>query len=122
MLKQGYPAYTTSCAWIGYSDQQLQQVSVLYNASVQPVYSVVGHISFFYCDSCVSLKLCTDALKSGWTKFKVKVGADLEDDKRRCRLIRKMIGPSNALVSLFLSPLSNVRLLKNGIVNIFCVR
>ena len=54
-------------------------------------------------DSCVSLKLCTDALKSGWTKFKVKVGADLEDDIRRCRLIREMIGPSNTLVSL-LSP------------------
>uniref|UniRef100_A0A7N5ZSS8 Mitochondrial enolase superfamily member 1 n=1 Tax=Anabas testudineus TaxID=64144 RepID=A0A7N5ZSS8_ANATE len=67
MLKQGYPAYTTSCAWIGYSDQQLQQ-------------------------------LCTDALKSGWTKFKVKVGADVEDDKRRCRLIRQMIGPNNTLM------------------------
>uniref|UniRef100_A0A7N9AVN6 Mitochondrial enolase superfamily member 1 n=1 Tax=Mastacembelus armatus TaxID=205130 RepID=A0A7N9AVN6_9TELE len=67
MLKEGYPAYTTSCAWLGYSDQQLQQ-------------------------------LCTDALDNGWTKFKVKVGADLEDDKRRCRLIRQMIGPSNTLM------------------------
>uniref|UniRef100_A0A8D0AKB1 L-fuconate dehydratase n=1 Tax=Sander lucioperca TaxID=283035 RepID=A0A8D0AKB1_SANLU len=47
---------------------------------------------------CVFLKLCTDALKSGWTKFKVKVGADLEDDIRRCRLIRQMIGPSNTLM------------------------
>lgn len=27
MLREGYPAYTTSCAWLGYSDQQLQQVS-----------------------------------------------------------------------------------------------
>ncbi|KAA8580650.1 hypothetical protein FQN60_013608 [Etheostoma spectabile] len=52
MLKKGYPAYTTSCAWLGYSDQLLKQ-------------------------------LCTDALNSGWTKFKVKVGADLEDDIRR---------------------------------------
>ena len=26
MLKEGYPAYTTSCAWLGYSDQQLTQV------------------------------------------------------------------------------------------------
>ncbi|KAF0024916.1 hypothetical protein F2P81_021797 [Scophthalmus maximus] len=66
MLKEGYPAYTTSCAWLGYSDQQLKQ-------------------------------LCTDALKNGWTKFKVKVGADLEDDIRRCRLIRQMIGPNNTL-------------------------
>ena len=51
-------------------------------------------------DSCVFFKLCTDALKSGWTKFKVKVGADLQDDIRRCRLIRKMIGPENTLVML----------------------
>ncbi|TRY98442.1 hypothetical protein DNTS_017499 [Danionella cerebrum] len=26
MLKEGYPAYTTSCAWLGYSDQQLTQM------------------------------------------------------------------------------------------------
>lgn len=26
MLKEGYPAYTTSCAWLGYTDQQLTQV------------------------------------------------------------------------------------------------
>uniref|UniRef100_A0A3Q2FF81 Mitochondrial enolase superfamily member 1 n=1 Tax=Cyprinodon variegatus TaxID=28743 RepID=A0A3Q2FF81_CYPVA len=67
MLSHGYPAYTTSCAWLGYSDQQLKQ-------------------------------LCTDALQNGWTRFKVKVGADLEDDIRRCRLIRQMIGPSNTLM------------------------
>lgn len=67
MLKEGYPAYTTSCAWLGYPDRQLKQ-------------------------------LCTVALNSGWTKFKVKVGADLEDDKRRCRLIRQMIGPDNILM------------------------
>lgn len=54
--------------------------------------------------SACFLKLCTDALKSGWTKFKVKVGADLEDDIRRCRLIRQMIGPNNTLVRSFLSP------------------
>lgn len=45
-------------------------------------------------------KLCTDAIKDGWTKFKVKVGADLDDDIRRCSLIRQMIGPSNTLVRL----------------------
>lgn len=67
MLKSGYPAYTTSCAWLGYSDKQLQ-------------------------------KLCSDALKEGWTRFKVKVGADLQDDKRRCKLIRDMIGHDNQLM------------------------
>lgn len=29
MLKEGYPAYTTSCAWLGYPDEQLKQVSLL---------------------------------------------------------------------------------------------
>uniref|UniRef100_A0AAZ3PQA6 Mitochondrial enolase superfamily member 1 n=1 Tax=Oncorhynchus tshawytscha TaxID=74940 RepID=A0AAZ3PQA6_ONCTS len=67
MLKEGYPAYTTSCAWLGYSDQLLKQ-------------------------------LCTDALNDGWTKFKVKVGADLKDDIRRCSLIRQMIGAHNTLM------------------------
>ncbi|CAL8293601.1 unnamed protein product [Lota lota] len=67
MLKEGYPAYTTSCAWLGYSDQQLTQ-------------------------------LCTEALASGWSRFKVKVGADLEDDERRCRLIRQMIGLDKTLM------------------------
>ncbi|XP_074132275.1 mitochondrial enolase superfamily member 1 isoform X2 [Sminthopsis crassicaudata] len=67
MLECGYPAYTTSCAWLGYSDQQLKQ-------------------------------LCNEALKQGWTRFKVKVGADLEDDIRRCRVIRDIIGPEKVLM------------------------
>uniref|UniRef100_A0A8B9LXF1 Collectin subfamily member 12 n=1 Tax=Astyanax mexicanus TaxID=7994 RepID=A0A8B9LXF1_ASTMX len=67
MLKEGYPAYTTSCAWLGYSDEQLTE-------------------------------LCSAALAEGWTKFKVKVGADLQDDIRRCSLIRKMIGPEKTLM------------------------
>ncbi|XP_006634369.2 mitochondrial enolase superfamily member 1 [Lepisosteus oculatus] len=67
MLKEGYPAYTTSCAWIGYPDEQLKQ-------------------------------LCSKALSEGWTRFKVKVGADLNDDIRRCRLLREMIGPDKTLM------------------------
>ncbi|XP_045383855.1 mitochondrial enolase superfamily member 1 isoform X3 [Lemur catta] len=67
MLTGGYPAYTTSCAWLGYSDDTLKQ-------------------------------LCQEALKDGWTRFKVKVGADVQDDVRRCRLIRDMIGPEKTLM------------------------
>uniref|UniRef100_A0A5F9CE97 Mitochondrial enolase superfamily member 1 n=1 Tax=Oryctolagus cuniculus TaxID=9986 RepID=A0A5F9CE97_RABIT len=67
MLTHGYPAYTTSCAWLGYSDDTLKQ-------------------------------RCAEALKDGWTRFKVKVGADLQDDMRRCRLIRDMIGPEKTLM------------------------
>uniref|UniRef100_A0A2K5Y6P6 Enolase superfamily member 1 n=1 Tax=Mandrillus leucophaeus TaxID=9568 RepID=A0A2K5Y6P6_MANLE len=66
MLAQGYPAYTTSCAWLGYSDDTLKQ-------------------------------LCAQALKDGWTRFKLKVGADLQDDVRRCQIIRDMIGPEKTL-------------------------
>ncbi|MGH0152341.1 UNVERIFIED_CONTAM: hypothetical protein FKN15_022206, partial [Acipenser sinensis] len=43
-------------------------------------------------------KLCTKALEDGWTSFKVKVGADLPDDIRRCKLIREMIGTDNTLM------------------------
>ncbi|XP_065438131.1 mitochondrial enolase superfamily member 1 isoform X3 [Chrysemys picta bellii] len=43
-------------------------------------------------------ELCTEALKDGWTRFKVKVGANLPDDIRRCRLIREMIGPDKTLM------------------------
>uniref|UniRef100_A0A3B3ZFK8 Uncharacterized protein n=1 Tax=Periophthalmus magnuspinnatus TaxID=409849 RepID=A0A3B3ZFK8_9GOBI len=43
-------------------------------------------------------QLCTDALQSSWTKFKVEVGANLEDDKCHCHLIREMTGPENTLV------------------------
>lgn len=67
------------------------------------------------------LKLCTEALKSGWTQFKVKVGADLEDDIRRCRLIRQMIGPSNTLVRVFL-PGPLLFTLENSRLKCFCVR
>ncbi|XP_063087968.1 mitochondrial enolase superfamily member 1 isoform X9 [Cavia porcellus] len=42
--------------------------------------------------------LCAAALKDGWTRFKVKVGADLQDDMRRCRLIRDLIGPDRTLM------------------------
>lgn len=61
MERDGYPAYTTSAGWLGYTDEQLRE-------------------------------LCRDALAGGWTHFKIKVGADLEDDIRRCTIIREEIG------------------------------
>ncbi|KAM6278343.1 LOW QUALITY PROTEIN: mitochondrial enolase superfamily member 1 [Spheniscus humboldti] len=41
-------------------------------------------------------QLCT-ALREGWTTFKVKVGADLQDNICRCRLI-EMIGPDKIVM------------------------
>ncbi len=67
MLQYGYPAYTTSAGWMGYSDEKLRQ-------------------------------LCREAVTQGWTHFKVKVGADIEDDVRRARLMRNEIGPDCKLM------------------------
>src|SRR5690606_4850103 len=52
LLKNGYPAYTTSAGWLGYADEKIRM-------------------------------LCRAALREGWTQFKMKVGADLNDDVRR---------------------------------------
>lgn len=61
LLDQGYPSYTTSAGWLGYSDEQLKQK-------------------------------CADLKARGWNHFKIKVGRDLEDDRRRCRLLRSEMG------------------------------
>jgi L-fuconate dehydratase len=42
-------------------------------------------------------RLCREALADGWTRFKLKVGADVEDDVRRARLVREEIGPDRML-------------------------
>jgi L-fuconate dehydratase len=67
MLRDGYPAYTTSAGWLGYSDQEIR-------------------------------RLCREAMAEGWTHFKVKVGGRLEDDLRRCALVREEIGPDRKLM------------------------
>lgn len=36
--------------------------------------------------------LCRDLMSRGWSHFKIKVGRDLADDVRRCRIIREEIG------------------------------
>jgi len=37
--------------------------------------------------------LCREALRAGWTRFKIKVGRDAEENVRRCALVRQEIGP-----------------------------
>ena len=63
----GYPAYTTSAGWLGYSDEQIR-------------------------------RLCREGLAQGWRDFKIKVGRDLQDDVRRCRIIREEIGDDRRLM------------------------
>jgi L-fuconate dehydratase len=67
LLRSGYPAYTTSVGWMGYSDDKVQAE-------------------------------CRTALAEGWTHFKVKVGADPEDDVRRVGMVRQEIGPDRGLM------------------------
>lgn len=61
MFDDGYPAYTTSVGWLGYQDDQLQQ-------------------------------LTHQALEQGWSAMKLKVGADVEQDRHRLKLVRKIAG------------------------------
>jgi L-fuconate dehydratase len=42
-------------------------------------------------------RLCRQALAEGWTRFKMKVGADVADDLRRGRIIRDEVGPEAML-------------------------
>jgi L-fuconate dehydratase len=62
VVEHGYPSYTTSAGWLGYSDDDLRAK-------------------------------CKDLMDRGWSHFKIKVGRDLEDDLRRCRLLRSTLGP-----------------------------
>ncbi|GAA2300098.1 L-fuconate dehydratase [Streptomyces kunmingensis] len=62
LLGRGYPGYTTSPGWLGYSDEKLT-------------------------------RLARQAVADGFTQIKLKVGADLADDIRRCRTAREVIGP-----------------------------
>jgi len=61
LSETGYPAYTTSAGWLGYSDERLAA-------------------------------LCAEAVATGFNLIKLKVGAPLEDDLRRCALARQVVG------------------------------
>ncbi|RAG83444.1 fuconate dehydratase [Streptacidiphilus pinicola] len=62
LIARGYPGYTTSPGWLGYSDEKLA-------------------------------RLAREAVAGGFTQIKLKVGADLADDIRRCRAARAAVGP-----------------------------
>jgi L-fuconate dehydratase len=66
LIEQGYPAYTTSPGWLGYSDEKLE-------------------------------RLARAAVVDGFRTIKIKVGLDVDDDVRRCRMAREAIGPDCAL-------------------------
>jgi L-fuconate dehydratase len=43
-------------------------------------------------------RLCREGIDSGWSHFKIKVGANLEDDCRRAAIVRDEIGPHRKLM------------------------
>ncbi|WP_206239887.1 L-fuconate dehydratase [Novosphingobium terrae] len=67
LRRTGYPCYTTSAGWLGYSDDKLR-------------------------------RLAQEAVDEGFTHVKLKVGRDLEDDIRRLRIAREVIGPDRKLM------------------------
>ncbi len=42
--------------------------------------------------------LCREALAAGWTRFKIKVGRDMDENVHRCTLVREEIGPACELM------------------------
>lgn len=67
LLQNGYPSYTTSPGWLGYSDEKIKT-------------------------------LCKEALDKGWTCIKMKVGSNIDDDMRRAKIVRSVIGDSCKLM------------------------
>jgi L-fuconate dehydratase len=43
-------------------------------------------------------RLCHEALAQGWESFKIKVGRDVQEDIRRCGIVREIIGPDRRLM------------------------
>ncbi len=43
-------------------------------------------------------RLCQQAVDDGWTHVKLKVGADIDNDVRRCRIAREILGPDRRLM------------------------
>jgi L-fuconate dehydratase len=43
-------------------------------------------------------RLCREAIAGGWEIFKMKVGADIDDDVRRAAIVREEIGPERKLM------------------------
>jgi L-fuconate dehydratase len=43
-------------------------------------------------------RLCRQSLAQGWNHFKIKVGRDIDEDRRRCAIVREEIGPDRRLM------------------------
>ena len=61
LIAEGYPCYTTTAGWLGYSDEKLRH-------------------------------LCAEVRDSGFSHAKFKVGTNLDDDIRRLKIAREVLG------------------------------
>ncbi|MET0190397.1 MAG: enolase C-terminal domain-like protein [Pseudonocardia sediminis] len=43
-------------------------------------------------------RLCREAIDGGWDTIKIKVGRDVDEDVRRCRIVRTVLGPDRTLM------------------------
>lgn len=68
LQRSGYPAYTTTPGWLGYSDEKL-------------------------------VRLSREAVADGFGMIKLKVGGDLNEDRRRMKLAREAVG-ENVKISI----------------------
>src|SRR5262245_14684515 len=60
-----------------------------------PAYTTsVGWLGY---DDAKIRRLAREALADGWTRFKMKVGADVDDDLRRAAILREEVGPDRML-------------------------
>jgi L-fuconate dehydratase len=67
LAARGFPAYTTTAGWLGYSEATIRE-------------------------------RCAEAFAQGFQHFKLKVGADREDDRRRAQIMRDAIGADRSLM------------------------
>ena len=67
MREQGFPAYTTTAGWLGYSEEKLR-------------------------------RLCKEGIDQGFDHFKLKVGQNLAEDRRRAAIMRDEIGPDRTMM------------------------
>ena len=66
-----------------------QRIDELHNAGVPSYTTSAGWLG--YSDESLKQK-CADLKQRGWSHFKIKVGRELNDDIRRCRVLRQEMG------------------------------
>lgn len=71
------------------SDQKQQRIAYLQKNGYPAYTTSAGWLGY---DDEKIRHLCQEAKTAGWTHMKMKVGADIENDKRRAAIIREEIG------------------------------